>query len=485
MRTVIRRNRSWLLALIVILLLSIGALFVPGLSAANAAANATAHAVDNVPVGFPASPNAQILNDDLDVEAGTVYEEDVVVYDGDVTVRDGGIIRGDLVVYSGDVVIEEGGLVDGDVSAFSGDIEIQGRVGGNLASWSGDIKLEDSASVAGDISVLSGDVKREAGAYVGGNIVQGPSLKLPSAVPPLTFGPQGMAPDGAGMDANGMDGRGGPGLFGSIGRFLGRLFGALFLAVIFGVLATGVTLVKPKWVDQIERTIREETALSFIVGLLANIALFFLSVVLVITLCLWPIPLLALAFINILGWTGIARIVGRYVSRLLHLSLQPALMTGLGALTLLGGMAPFWAMGGCLRVIVWLVALVLGAIGTGAFLLPWLNRWRAGELSVSTFTGGKPSVPAPADAMADAGPVTVVPPASAAGPPVRPGEDDLTAINGIGPVFDKRLKAAGIRTYAQLAAMTPEQIADVIGWPAERVVRSEIIEQARKLLDTE
>ncbi|MFN2221081.1 MAG: hypothetical protein ACK2UH_00890, partial [Candidatus Promineifilaceae bacterium] len=90
MRTVIRRNRSWLLGLAVVLLLSIGALFAPGLSASGA---------DDVPVAFPAAPNAQILNDDLDVEAGTVYEEDVVVYDGDVTVHDGGIIRGNLVVY--------------------------------------------------------------------------------------------------------------------------------------------------------------------------------------------------------------------------------------------------------------------------------------------------------------------------------------------------------------------------------------------------
>ncbi|MCB0146860.1 MAG: hypothetical protein KDE01_04340, partial [Caldilineaceae bacterium] len=60
--------------------------------------------------------------------------------------------------------------------------------------------------------------------------------------------------------------------------------------------------------------------------------------------------------------------------------------------------------------------------------------------------------------------------------------DDFTTIAGIGPVFDQRLKDAGIRTFADLAARTPAEIAEIIKWSPERVERSEIIAQARRLV---
>ncbi|MEZ4769640.1 MAG: hypothetical protein R2844_14570 [Caldilineales bacterium] len=51
---------------------------------------------------------------------------------------------------------------------------------------------------------------------------------------------------------------------------------------------------------------------------------------------------------------------------------------------------------------------------------------------------------------------TAAPPAPAAPDPVQ--NDDLTRITGIGPVFQSRLRAAGIHTYAQLAATDPEAV---------------------------
>ena len=41
------------------------------------------------------------------------------------------------------------------------------------------------------------------------------------------------------------------------------------------------------------------------------------------------------------------------------------------------------------------------------------------------------------------------------------GADDLTAINGIGPTFAKRLQEAGITTYQALARLTGEQIKEI------------------------
>lgn len=61
-------------------------------------------------------------------------------------------------------------------------------------------------------------------------------------------------------------------------------------------------------------------------------------------------------------------------------------------------------------------------------------------------------------------------------------QDDLTLINGIGPTFARRLQAAGITSYAQLAEMTPERVkeiaqlsnwqADPAGWIAQARARS-------------
>ena len=465
----LRTNRRWLLVATLILLLSLFAVFAVDAKAGMAAPPANAG---------PTNPEGQIFSEDLVVGEGDVYDRDVIVYSGDVTVKDGGLIRGNLVVYNGDVDIREGGVVEGDLSAFSGDVKLAGQVGGNLVAWSGDIDLRDSAQVGGDVSVISGDVKQAHGARVGGEIVQGPRLKLPGA-----FSPFSVQPDQA-ITAIDSAANSGPGFLGWFGRMAGRMFGAAMFLLLTGALATAAAFMKPSWVDSVSRTAREKTALSFATGLATNFALLILTVLLLFTLCLWPFSLLFLIILNSIGLAGMGGIVGRTLTDWLEVDLHPALVTGLGAALLVGLFAPFWVLGGCFRFIAWLGLMVTGATGTGALILPWLDDRRNGAATTPAPVPGAAS-PAP-----QAGPedmtVTVhkpQPPAPAAPEassvrPEKPGVDDLTRIDGIGPVFSQRLNAAGVRTFAQLAALTPDQIADIIGWPAERVVRSRIIEQA-------
>jgi predicted flap endonuclease-1-like 5' DNA nuclease len=59
--------------------------------------------------------------------------------------------------------------------------------------------------------------------------------------------------------------------------------------------------------------------------------------------------------------------------------------------------------------------------------------------------------------------------------------DDLTVIIDIGPVFNQKLRAAGIKSFKALAQLTAGQIEEKTGIPAERVERGQWIEQARKL----
>lgn len=53
--------------------------------------------------------------------------------------------------------------------------------------------------------------------------------------------------------------------------------------------------------------------------------------------------------------------------------------------------------------------------------------------------------------------------------PLRPGQDRLTDIRGIGPVYAGRLYKAGIHTFAQLAAMSPAQVKELLDEPAWRL----------------
>lgn len=65
--------------------------------------------------------------------------------------------------------------------------------------------------------------------------------------------------------------------------------------------------------------------------------------------------------------------------------------------------------------------------------------------------------------------------------PLRPDQDRLTDIKGIGPVYAGQLYEAGIRTFRQLAAMTPDELHTLIGepnWRRRSVDAESWIEQA-------
>jgi polyhydroxyalkanoate synthase len=62
----------------------------------------------------------------------------------------------------------------------------------------------------------------------------------------------------------------------------------------------------------------------------------------------------------------------------------------------------------------------------------------------------------------------VVTPASE---PLGPsGPDDLTEVNGIGPVFARRLMEGGISTFTELGRADPSKVADITGVPESRVL---------------
>jgi hypothetical protein len=65
--------------------------------------------------------------------------------------------------------------------------------------------------------------------------------------------------------------------------------------------------------------------------------------------------------------------------------------------------------------------------------------------------------------------------------------DDFKLVEGIGPAVEKRLHAAGIQTYAQLARVKPEKLANIlegmIGYSPKRIMEQDWSGQARVLAE--
>ena len=64
----------------------------------------------------------------------------------------------------------------------------------------------------------------------------------------------------------------------------------------------------------------------------------------------------------------------------------------------------------------------------------------------------------------------------------RRGQDNLQAINGIGPVFAKRLNEAGVHTFEQLSQLSSKDMERILGTLFKRFFSEEntIIEEAKE-----
>ncbi|GAA5069689.1 50S ribosomal protein L21 [Roseibacterium beibuensis] len=74
-------------------------------------------------------------------------------------------------------------------------------------------------------------------------------------------------------------------------------------------------------------------------------------------------------------------------------------------------------------------------------------------------------------------------PAAAAPAPAAEGADDLKKLSGVGPALEKKLLEAGVTSFAQIAAWTPEDVAamdEKLSFKG-RIEREGWIEQAKEL----
>jgi len=490
----IKRNTHWLLAAAIVTLVTLGFLFSP---AAQAAEDAQPGNRTHVPVSF--NPDQRIFNQDLLVDNGQVINENVAVLNGDVTIRAGGVINGDL-------------------SVVRGDVDLAGTIRGNLAVVQGDVSLLSSARVEGDVSIVSGEVKREQGAFVGGNFVGGPSGDWKDMFQNNNGTEIGKAPQFRGPDAQ--------------RSWLATLLWRLLQAVLWTLLITGLVVfivwLAPTQVKQVAQTAETEPALSFAVGLIVSLLVTFLSMGLFLTICLAPAGFLLsslLAIVALLGWAATAYWISEKLAALRPEGALPHIsslvLVALSALVLTGLTFFSWALIACIG---FLIGVLLVSPGVGGVLVNLARRTGrmgpapvtaekatgAGVLTPDTVGGAEASDDTNDDAFGIASGVVGDDGESnhlestatdfvtgeelgltdaerdarqtgAGNVPAPPA--DFTRLKGVGPAFDKRLKDAGITTFAALAALTPEAISAIIGWPPERIIRDGLIEQAARLAE--
>lgn len=495
--THIKQNTRWLVAVAIIAFATLAILFAP---AAQAAEDAQAGDQTHVLVSF--NPDQRIFNEDLLVDDGQVINENVAVLNGDVTIRAGGVINGDL-------------------SVVRGDVDVAGQVRGNLAVVQGNVSLLSSARVEGDVSIVSGEVEREQGAFVGGNFVGGPNGDWKGLLQDNNHGTEiENAPQFRGPDAQ--------------RSWLASLLWRLIQAVLWTLLITGLVVfivwLAPNQVKQVAQTAETEPALSFAVGLIVSLLVTFLSMGLFLTICLAPAGFLLsslLAIVALLGWAATAYWISEKLAALRPEGALPHIsslvLVALSALVLTGLTFFSWALIACIG---FLIGVLLVSPGLGGVLVNLARRTgRMGPAPVAPAKAVPADVTTPetvagaevSDATSDnafdiaSGIVgddagnnqsesaatdfvtgeelgltdaeRAALQAGAGNVPAQPA--DFTRLKGVGPTFDKRLKDAGITTFAALAAMTPDQISAIIGWPPERILRDGLIEQAAGLAEEE
>jgi cytoskeletal protein CcmA (bactofilin family) len=343
-----------------------------------------------------------VFDGDLHLPEGSAVNGDVFVANGDVYIA--GQVNGDLAVIDGDLELTESGLVTGDLFAMGGNQDVAGHVRGDLSTLFGDMELRSTAIVEGALLVAPGVLARESGAQVRGEAIH----DLP--VPPLPFiedlpkrmplpTPQVQVrppmPPRVPHDTVGRQ----------IGRFIGRGFSATFLSLLFIAVGTLIVFIWPrptKWVSQCISTMPVQAfgigLLSFIIAaflealavvvmiliilvaaaLIATVILIPIGLLLILlsVLVLFPVPL-ALAGAMVLGWVGVAELVGRKVLKVLRVrSVTPLGAVIAGLLVTVPIAATLWMVEPLCCA--WPFIILLTSVGLGAVIHTRFGRQSCG-----------------------------------------------------------------------------------------------------------
>jgi hypothetical protein len=305
--------------------------------------------------------------------------------------------RGDIVRIGGNITVARGDVVSGDVVAIGGSADVDGEVTRGVTVVGGSLTLGPDAIVREDVSVIGGTLNRAPGARIDGKVDN------------VGFGPNfGVRQRTAGRFPV-------RNLFARVGGFFGTLLRTTLL-ILFGLI---VVVLGGRFIDAIAERTASEPLRSGFTGLLAEVLFVPLVVLTVVVLAvsIVGIPLLLLipfavalaVVLMIIGFTGVACVVGRFISQRIGIGRSPYLSVAVGVLAvlgvtliarlcaLLGGVAFGMVIGGTLAAIGFLAEYLAWTIGIGALILTWLSRHRGHPAApAAAVATPAPSGPAPA-----------------------------------------------------------------------------------------
>ena len=278
-------------------------------------------------------------------------EHNVATGAGDLEVR--GRVEDDVHSGFGDVLVT--GKVKGDVDAGFGDVKIEGPVEGDVRAEFGDVYV--NAPVKGDVHVGWGDVDLGQGANISGNLeCEGCEITGNRSAVKGDMMARGMAID--------FDESHGPGIIG--------FFGWIFAALAFSACAVLAAVVAPRPLASAASRAEESPGRSFLYGLVSLPVIFFLCVVLAVSIVGIPLLLLLVpAYLALLFFgalvaafflgTRVLMVTGRY-------RVGNALAAVVGAMIL--------AATTLIPVLGDLLLYALSLLGTGAIILALFSRRR-------------------------------------------------------------------------------------------------------------
>lgn len=293
-------------------------------------------------------------------------DDGVVIWNEDYVLAAGEELDGDLIVFNGDATLESESRIRGNAVIWNGNAEVDGIIEGNVVATNGDVRLGRDALVDGDVVCSwNCDVEQDTGARIGGEIVEGPSLR---GIPFADWGEPGLRIQVPPPDRQPLWVSGAEQLLRWIFRVLRGILTVLVIAAIGGVVA----LIWPEATDRVGLTAFRSPGASLGIGVLTLVAAITLVTVLAITICLSPAAVLialALGAASLFGWVAIGARVGRRLLRALNAGeVAPLWVASLGTLVItlltMGLSAAF-----CLAPLGWLLMFVIGCFGLGAVVL--------------------------------------------------------------------------------------------------------------------
>jgi hypothetical protein len=241
------------------------------------------------------------------------------------TLAEGETYSGNVIAVDSTLRLQAGSTFRGNIVLFGGSMESAGDIIGQVASLDASLYFAPTSIVHGDVASIGSVPRVDFGAKISGSIKSMEVFSLPFTLP------AGESPGGSQTAIGGGDANRGT------YNLWYEATALLFKVLLLSAVAVLVVLFLPLPAERVSRTIIEQPAVSFLIGMLGMMAAVALLLLLAFTVCLSPLSLLgALVLVAavLLGWVGLGWETGKRLAGLFRTNLHPAVQAGIGTMIL-------------------------------------------------------------------------------------------------------------------------------------------------------